>query len=380
LQNVKSIPTPSLVFYVSGHGFGHASRDIEVLNAIAVRRPDLGLVVRTTVARWLFDLTMRCPFVYAKVACDTGLVQIDGLRLDEVETVARARAFMAELPARAEAEAAALDDLGAVAVVYDIPALGAAAAEWAGLPAVALGNFSWDWAYAGYDGAADVAAAVADAYRSTPLALRLPMHGGFEAFARVEDVPFIARRSARPGAETRAALGLSPDDRVVLTSFGGHGVVEMNLRALEALRGYVVLASGSIPFGLDGATLLATGRRGSLVPFDEQRLYAQGLRYEDLVAASDVVITKPGFGIIAECVANDTALVYTSRGRFVEYDVLVRDMPRWLRCRFMAQDDFFAGRWTDTLDAVLAQPAAPERPAVNGADVVADRILESIRA
>ena len=39
--------------------------------------------------------------------------------------------------------------------------------------------------------------------------------------------------------------------------------------------------------------------------------------------AADVVVTKPGYGIIAECLANDTAIVYTSRGEFAEYDVLV---------------------------------------------------------
>ena len=55
----------------------------------------------------------------------------------------------------------------------------------------------------------------------------------------------------------------------------------------------------------------------------EEQLYGSGLRYEDLVAACDVVATKPGYGIIAECVANRTAILYTSRGRFVEYDVLV---------------------------------------------------------
>jgi hypothetical protein len=365
----------TLAFYISGHGFGHASRDIEVLNALAVRRPDVRVVVRTTVARWLFDLTMRGPFEYADVQCDTGIVQIDGLRLDEAETLRRGRAFMASLPDRAAGEAAALDALGASLVVYDIPALGGAAAARAGLPAIALGNFTWDWAYAAYEGAADLADAVAEAYRPTSLALRLPMHGGFEAFSRVEDVPLVARRAQRAPAETRAALGLPPDERVVLTSFGGHGVVEMDLDALAALEGYAILVSGSIPFGLNGEALLTAGRRGRLIPFDEAGLYARGFRYEDLVSAADVVVTKPGFGIIAECVANDTALVYTSRGRFAEYDVLVEAMPRMLRCRYLAQDDFFAGRWREALDAVLDQPPAPDRPPVNGAEVVAERIL-----
>ena len=52
-----------------------------------------------------------------------------------------------------------------------------------------------------------------------------------------------------------------------------------------------------------------------------------------------MVATKPGYGIIAECVANDTAILYTSRGRFVEYDVMVQEMPRYLRCAFISNED-----------------------------------------
>ena len=52
------------------------------------------------------------------------------------------------------------------------------------------------------------------------------------------------------------------------------------------------------------------------------------LRYEDLVAAADVVVSKPGYGIVSECIANDTALLYTSRGRLIEYDVMVAEMPQ----------------------------------------------------
>ena len=65
---------------------------------------------------------------------------------------------------------------------------------------------------------------------------------------------------------------------------------------------------------------------------DESAMYDRGYRYEDLVRAVDVVVTKPGYGIISECLANDTALLYTSRGDFREYQVLVDAMPTFLRC------------------------------------------------
>ncbi len=93
-------------------------------------------------------------------------------------------------------------------------------------------------------------------------------------------------------------------------------------------------------------------------------MYDRGYRYEDLVRAVDVVVTKPGYGIISECLANDTALLYTSRGDFREYQVLVDAMPAFLRCAFIDHDDLFAGQWAPHLDAV-AGAAAPPRSSAN---------------
>ena len=43
-------------------------------------------------------------------------------------------------------------------------------------------------------------------------------------------------------------------------------------------------------------------------------------------AAADVVVSKPGYGIVSECIVNGAALLYTSRGRFAEYDVFVEEI------------------------------------------------------
>jgi hypothetical protein len=345
----------TVVFYISGHGFGHASRTIEVINTLVDRRPGLDVVVRSPVAPWLVQRTARPGVRLEPVECDTGVVQIDSLRLNEAATLRRARAFQDELPQRAAAEAAELARLGASLVVADIPPLAIAAARRAGLPSVALGNFTWDWIYAGYDGGGDLAAGVGAVYADTTLALRLPMSGGFATMPAVRDLPFVARRSTREPREVREALGLPLDRRVALVSFGGYGLAP--LAAVDDAAGCRVIGPHN---------------------FDEALLYARGLRYVDLVRAVDAVVTKPGYGIIADCVANGTAIVYTSRGHFREYEVLVAAMPRFLRCAFISHADLFAGRWAPALEAALAEPDPPERPAVNGADLAADILLERL--
>lgn len=370
----------TVVFYISGHGFGHASRDIEVIRALLARRRDVKVVARTRAARWLFERTVGVPadqFELAQLETDTGVVQIDSLHPDEPETVRHARAFMRTFEARVAAEAAFLEEQHAVLAVADIPPLGVAAASRAGIPAVALGNFTWDWIYSGYDDASDLVEQVGAAYAVSDVAFRLPMHGGFDSFPRIVDVPFIARRSHKDPQETRERLGLPAHERLVLVSFGGFGLDGLDYEALTRLDGCVALVGGSLPLGALPRPLQG-GRRGSLVLVDEPAMYEAGLRYEDLVRAVDAVVTKPGYGIIAECVANDTALLYTSRGRFIEYDILVREMPRYLRARFIGHRDLFAGAWSAHLAALFAQGPPPARPRVDGADVVAERLLAMI--
>ena len=345
-----------VVFYVSGHGFGHASRSIEVINALLARHEDLRVIIRSSVAPWLVGRTAPPGVELSSVEVDTGIVQLDSLHLDAQASIARAAAFMSTFALRVQAEVKFLRAQAAMLAIADLPPLGIAAGRAAGLPAIAMGNFTWDWIYEHYDGGNDVAAAVADVYRQADLALRLPMWGGFETIADVRDIPFVARRSQRDPDEVRHALGLPRDRRIVLTSFGGYGVDALDASALEGLAGYHVLCPGMI---------------------DERAMYEGGLRYEDLVRAVDVVVTKPGYGIISECLANHTALLYTSRGDFREYQVLVDAMPGFLRCAFIDHADLLAGRWQPHLDALLAQPEPRARPATNGADVAAD-ILSGI--
>ena len=157
------------------------------------------MTVRTAAPRWMFDLTMTRTVDWRPRESDTGIVQIDSLSLDAVTTIQRAEAFHRQLSEDARGEASWLRREGVTLVVADIPALPIAAAAEAGIPAIALGNFTWDWIYAGYEDqlrhGSELIGRLREAYAKAELALRLPMSGGFDMFSRVVDLPFIARRS-----------------------------------------------------------------------------------------------------------------------------------------------------------------------------------------
>jgi L-arabinokinase len=332
------------------------------------------IVMRTSVPASFIEQSVSAPVELQQAETDTGVWQVDSLHIDESATARRAAAFHTDFNARADTEAEVLRQLQATIVVADIPPLACAAAGRAGIPSVVLGNFTWDWIYSVYPQFADIAPGVVEtigeSYALTARALRLPLHGGFDTMrAAVRDIPFIARRARRGRDEVRRVLGLSDADTVVLASFGGHHF------GLD----YSAIARSN-PFRLLLTDYEYPRRRetNGLVRVARQHMADRGLKYEDLIAAADAVVGKPGYGIVSECVANGAAFLYALRGRFAEQDVFAREMPALLRCRRIEKDDLLEGRWREPIEALLAQPPPPTAPPTNGAEAAAEAILEMI--
>src|SRR5262245_51885963 len=204
-----------VVFYVSGHGLGHASRQIEVVHELLTRHPAAHVVVRRAVRDWMFGVSLRHPVAVQPVDVDTGIAQVDSLHVDENATIRDAARFYARFAQRVDEEAAFLQQCRADLVVGDVPPLAFAAAHHAGVRSIAIANFTWDWIYEGFPGfeseAPGVLSCVRQAYVKASKVLRLPFYGGFAPMIHVtEDIPLIGRASTRSRTDARDALNLNP--------------------------------------------------------------------------------------------------------------------------------------------------------------------------
>jgi hypothetical protein len=363
-----------IIFYISGHGFGHAARSIQVVNAIARREPSIRVALRTSVPEWFLRASLETPADILPLATDPGVVQPDSLSIDEDETARRAAAFYEDFEQRIADEAQVIRGLAPAIVLGDIPPLAFAGAAAAGVPSIAISNFTWDWIYEGFPGfdalAPGVHRTIADGNARASLALRLPFYGGFSSMRRVEDMPLVGRRATVARDETRRRLRLPGDRPVVLATFGGHGG---NVPLTEAAgNGSFLLIATDYEVGK------ATPDHPNLRVVPARELRATSLTYTDLLAAADVVATKLGYGIVSECIANDVALLYTLRGRFREQDVFVREMPAVLRTRAIDREHLRRGCWGESIEALLAQPAPVHTMRADGADVTAARVVDAL--
>jgi UDP:flavonoid glycosyltransferase YjiC (YdhE family) len=357
-------PSP-LVFYISGHGFGHATRIIEVMKALHSREPDFLPIVKSRVPRWLFEAFLDFPFQAIPFQGDVGVVQ-EGLRVDLPKTLEALRRFQEREKGLVREETAFLQRIGAKGVVGDIPPLAFRAASRAGVPGIAVANFGWDWIYDSYREGFPAFGPFAEearwGYAEADLLLRLPFHGEMSAFPVREDCPAIVGRRGATREEVRQALGIREEERVVLFSFGGVDLPDLGPRSLRGRGSLTVLTSLEALRGAPGVRWIPREKRPHF----------------ELVKASDVVVTKPGYGIAVECIAHRRPLLYTYRGPFPEYGILVGGMKRYLPTRFVSREDLKGGRFFPAVRELL-QEEVPQNPFETcGAERAASRILEVV--
>ncbi len=362
-----------LAAYVSGHGFGHATRTAEVLRAIRMRAPELPITVISAAPSGLFAGVVAAPFEFRALVCDVGLVQRDALVIDERQTVGAWRSFMTRWRELVGAEARWLRAAGTRLVLGDIPPLAFATAACAGVHGIALGNFSWDWIYSHLSlrnpALGEAAAWAAEAYGEAALLLRLPFAGELSAFRRVVDLPLVARRPRLAKAEARRRLGL--DERLaVLLSFGGAGLPGLRTASFAAPAEYQLLLSG-------GAAERPEGLPANLRWLGGDALRAAGVGYPELIGAVDVVVTKPGYGIVSDCIGSRTRMVYTDRGDFPEYPIMAAEMPRYLPVEYVTNDAVRSGRIGEAVERVLERPW-PAPCELSGAEKAAEIVLGMI--
>ena len=351
-----------ILFYISGHGYGHATRSIEVIKNIRQQNPRVEIHIQSDAPQWLFSLNLKNEFHFIPKSCDVGAVQKNSFDVDQHTTLSRFANFYASFSLRIAVEKSYIQKNKIDCIIGDIPPLAFLAADACDLPSVAIANFSWDWIYEPYAEKyaeyAWVPARIKEAYGKAGILLRLPMHGDLRAFGNRIDIPFIARKAWLSSADVRKKLRVEEKEKLILVALRREDLAPVRLDELAKLSGFRFLFFSPVP------------RADNFVS-----VAADFLPFPNLIAAGDLVVSKPGYGIVSECLANRTPLLYTGRKNFREYDVLAAGIEKLNMGRLLDYLDFIAGDWQLALAKLIGEKMTwPERP-VNGAETAAQKIL-----
>lgn len=337
------VPSARVALVCSAHGFGHVARQLATGTALRARGADVTVI--TGAPAGLVHETLPGARVLQR-RVDVGISQPDSLTEDLPHTLRL-------LDRRCDDPA--IDSLSAVLagfdrVLVDIAPPALEAARRAGVPCLAVGNFDWPWVYRHYPELADTAGRLA-AWQAPHPAVQLAPGPGLSGFASVTPMGLLGRT-----APAHRVVG--PGQKAVLVSFGGFGLAGMD-RALPRIPGVTwVLAPPTPRLERDDVA------------------WVEGVPYPALVAGADAVFTKPGYGILAECVLAGTPMVWIPRGAFPEAPFLAAAMDHRGDIALDAhpREPDFAGSLADALERLWQAPP-PDPVEDDTAARLADHLL-----
>lgn len=355
---------PPIVYYISAHGYGHGARSADILRSLTGRAPEIPVIVTTDLPAAF--IRARLPGDAVRIrsgSFDVGMVQLDSVRVDVDATLNRVWTLHEDGERRLVDETEFLKGAGAGLVVADIPAIPLAAAARAGVPGLAVGNFSWDWIYSAFLDRDPRWAAVVDAfaahYRHADLLLRLPFAGPMNAFRASKDIGLVASAGTPVRDDIAARTGADPRRTWVLLSFTTLDWSPDAVRRVVANPNveYFTVA----PLAWPGTGIHTLSRRD--VPFT------------NVLASCDIVVSKPGFGIVSECIVNAKPLVYVDRSDFLEYPILVEGIRSYLAHAHLPAESLYRGELEESLAAVMAQPSPSRTCPADGAETGTSEML-----
>ena len=348
----------TLGYVISGHGFGHATRAIAVMQALE-QLLSLRFVILTSAPPWLFNNSLSADHVVHPLETDVGLVQHSALSEDLAASLVALRRFYPLRGEHMQKAATLLKDCALI--VSDISPLGLEVARHLQIPSVLVENFTWDWIYAPFEPA-------------TPALAELSQHIGelfLKADYRIQAQPVcapttcdlvvapVARQLLAP-KQIRQYLRCTPQQQLVLITMGGIGGQKKEDMQLEILR------------KRDDTVFVLTG----LSPKEEFQGNLRFLGQEsdcyfpDLIASADLVVGKTGYSTVAEAYQGGTAYGYIRRPNFREAQILEAFLDSHLDSWEIEERALYTGAWLECLDRLEKRERTGALPE-NGANQIA---------
>uniref|UniRef100_A0A7N0U897 L-arabinokinase n=1 Tax=Kalanchoe fedtschenkoi TaxID=63787 RepID=A0A7N0U897_KALFE len=354
-------------YYVTGHGFGHATRVVEVVRHLINAGHDVHVV--TGAPDYVFTSAVQSPRLFIrKVLLDCGAVQADALTVDRLASLEKYKET-AVVPRESilATETEWLHSINADLVVSDVVPVACRAAADAGIRSVCVTNFSWDFIYAEYVMAAgihhrSIVWQIAEDYSHCEFLIRLPGYCPMPAFRDVIDVPLVVRRLHKSRKEVREQLGIGEDVKLVIFNFGGQPA-GWKLQEHYLPSGWLCLVCGA--------------SQDQELPPNFIKL-AKDVYTPDIMTACDCMLGKIGYGTVSEALAYKLPFIFVRRDYFNEESFLRNMLEYYQGGVEMIRRDLLTGHWAPYLEhATTLRPCYDG--SINGGEVAA-RILQDTAA
>lgn len=348
----------TLAFFVSGHGFGHISRSLEIIKELLNQSASVHLFS----SRLEFlDGFMHPNLKVTNLSTDVGIIQNNSIDMDLEKTKQSIILFEKNKENLKSILQSNLLEISPDLVVSDSSSLPLAVSHKLKIPCFFLGNFTWDFIYNHYSSRdsffGNYSKILESEYNLCDRGFILPFHCPTESIPFREYTGLVGRKPKRHREEVRSELGFLESKKYILLSFGAYGL-DPSLFAFENKHPSIeIVISGLVGFETSAVK------------------HIHSIYYPDLLTACDAVLTKPGYGILSEAYFANTPILYTDRGDFIEYSYLVASMKKFHKSEYLSHSDLYSLNLHTFMENLAVKKIEPKEVLWDGTNDLVKRFL-----
>ena len=310
--------------YVSDHGYGHATRSIGLIRALAAEAR--GGAVIEVVNHHAYDLLRRAlaPLKSVTVvdrAIDVGFVCFeDRLAYDPGRTALAVHGWISGWKRFVAEESERLRSRPPDFVLTDVAPEPLLVAEKFGVRSAVASNFTWVDQYEPHL-RADLVAPLRGSYALAECGHAYSMRTALSGVRTIVPAGLVTREPSRPREEVRRQLGIADGEPLVHLGFGWSADAAALASQLDAAglpRDVRLLVSRNLA-SLGSAT--EWEGRVQAIPADDTEAH-------EYIAACDLVIAKAGYGTVAEAIAGRVPVLAVPVTGSPESEVIARTVSQ----------------------------------------------------
>ncbi len=288
-----------ILYYVTDHGLGHASRTVAIIREL--KKKNIQIIIRNNDPFGFFRKSLPgIQIISGQTDFQPVMSKKNGMLFNESKTKTNLSNWINQMPILIKKESTIIKKIKPNVIISDISFMPILAASRNKLKSILVSSFVWNESLKIPNNLKDY---IKNSYKNADIILRLPL-GTPVNFQNVHTMGVVARHSTLSRKQIRKNLRIKPNEKLVLVSLSGKEKIQLkyskNIKILDVS---------------DYSTIKKSGMKNLI----------EG---QNLITAADLVICKCGYGFISECLTSKTKFFYILEPKHIEANSIHKELQK----------------------------------------------------
>jgi len=264
-----------ILYFISDHGLGHLTRSIAIMREF---NNDVEFIIRNSNSKFIEQSLPNTKIFVGKT--DQGpIIKNNGISIDWKKSELAIENWYSQINSNSKNEEKIISKINPDLIISDVSPLPLIASKKLSIPSIVISNFTWIDIFSHIPNF-DISQ-LYTMYENTSLCFKLPLSTSMNTFKNKKDIGFVSKKPTMDKESLKKSLGIDKSKFLIFVNLPSFFNLELS--------------------NSKNVQVISTGAQ---VNTDDLIIMKPWIEGQNLVASSDLVICKCGYGMISECLTN----------------------------------------------------------------------------